>query len=540
MKTFNADQYGASASRRASALIAVLIAVGILSSLAAATLLTAVPAYRGTYHAAAWHEARLAADAGIDLGVAAIQSSLPDTSAYTWPGWSLLSGSPVPLGSNEIRVITPPVDLLAHAGDGSTRPSVLRVEIDVITRDDNVSRNPWYRVRSTGSAELASSQLGLDKRDGFLRRMNLQQKRITRTVEVLVRPLYLWEYALKTAGSMVLGGGTNWKIDSYDSRWEDITSDHRGSTNGMYDPAKAGAFGNIACNLERPADSPFGVLIDAEGALVRGEVQTHGGDDPTTVATENVENGDQIDQTKISSDFEEVLLPAENPIAPALNADEAAQVRRIVTPWLTGPAVTNPGGVLPSSVGMLGTSEANPLRILLRPRGGQSQGGFSVAAPDPSQGPLQRFVEIFIDADLVLGGGGIHLPPNVYAKIFVNGNVDLKNQDVNYSPTSSRTPGNLQIYGVSSGAGPAPKVDSAGNGHFVGVFYGPQYAGNLDGNTEIIGGFVLNTYNIAGGGGSGGDSVGAGLHYDEALGVVGPIQSYRVVSYFEDSRRNVE
>ena len=56
----------------------------------------------------------------------------------------------------------------------------------------------------------------------------------------------------------------------------------------------------------------------------------------------------------------------------------------------------------------------------------------------------------------------------------------------------------------------------------------------------IIGGFVLNTYDTQGGGGSGGDSVGAGFHYDEAMGVVGPIQQYKVVSYFEDFRKDIE
>ena len=133
---------------------------------------------------------------------------------------------------------------------------------------------------------------------------------------------------------------------------------------------------------------------------------------------------------------------------------------------------------------------------------------------------------------------GIVIPPNVHARVFVNGNIDYSNRDVNYSSTSSRTPGNLQMYGISTS--PAASVSSSGNGHIVGVFYGPQYAGNLDGNTEILGGFVLKTYNIAGGGGSGGDSIGAGFHYDEALGVVGPIQEYKTVSYFEDSRKDVE
>jgi hypothetical protein len=147
-------------------------------------------------------------------------------------------------------------------------------------------------------------------------------------------------------------------------------------------------------------------------------------------------------------------------------------------------------------------------------------------------------VEIYIDANLILSGGGITIPPNVYASVYVNGNIDFKNQDINYASGSSRIPGNLLIYGVSTD--PNARVDSAGNGHICAAFYGPQYAGHLDGNTEIIGGFVLNTYDTQGGGGSGGDSVGAGFHYDEAMGVVGPVQQYRAVSYFEDFRKDIE
>lgn len=523
-------------SRRAgSALPIALIFVGILVFLAASVALTALPAFRGTYHASAWHEARLAADAGIDLGIAAIQKSLPDTNAYAWPGWTMAGEAPVPPGSNGTRTLIPATNLIG-TGTSSSRPAILRVEIEVLTRDDNIVGNPWYRIRATGAAEVNSSLLGLDKRDLSLRRMTLQGRRVTRTIEAIARPVYLWEYALKTKGQMVLGGGTDWKIDSYDHRYSEVTVEHRASTNGMYDPLKSGAFGNIASNLQRPADSPYGGLIDAEGALVRGEIQTHGGDNPATLDVyENVEDASRIDPSRITSDFDETLLLAENPMAPATTAAAAAQVRRIVTPWIL-PTVINPVGALPSSYGLNGGyTNTNPVRILLDPPGNQTQGGFTVAAPPTGQ---SRFVEIFIDADLNLGGGGIVIPPNVYAKVFVKGNIDFKNQDLNYSNSSSRVPGNLQIYGISTSS--LARVDSAGNGHIVAAFYGPQYAGHLDGNTEIIGSFVLNTYDISGGGGSGGDSVGAGFHYDEALSVVGPIQLYKTLSYFEDARRNVE
>lgn len=523
-----------------SAIVAALILVGILGFLAATIFLKAMPAYRSSYQASAWHEARLASDAGIDFGMAAIQNSLPQPDAYAWPGWTLSDGSAITSKTDQPRMIRPPSNTLAHLGDGNARPAITQVAIDVLTRDDNVSRNPWFRIRSTGSADVPSSQLSLDKRDLLLRRMTLQKRHITRTVEVIARPVYLWEYALKTRGSMVLGGGTSWIIDSYDSRYSTLTADHRGSTGGMYDPTKAGAFGNIASNLTRPADSPYGVLIDAESALVRGEVQTHGGDNPDTTANENVEQADRIDPSKITSEFDETLLPPENPTLPG----DPTLTRRITTPWssadVTNPSLSNP---LPSTYtradgSTAGNSVTNPVRIKLDPPGNQTQGGFSVAAPSPST--ASRFVEIYIDATLILGGSipDIQVPPNVHAKIFVNGNIDFKNRDINYSSSSSRVPGNVEIYGVSTD--PLARVDSSGNGHLVTVFYGPTYAGHLDGNTEIIGGFVLNTYDIAGGGGSGGDSVGAGFHYDEALGVVGPIQAYKVVGYFEDTRKDLD
>jgi hypothetical protein len=309
---------------------------------------------------------------------------------------------------------------------------------------------------------------------------------------------------------MILGGGTDWIIDSYDHRYPGITS----GPDGMYTLATSRAFGNVATNQQRPPGSPYGVLIDAAGANIRGEVQTRGGDNPDTVVHENVEESERIDQTRITSEFEEVLNPATAPT------------------W-----TTNPGNYVknPTVLDATGSTVTNPKRIVLKPNGTQAQGGFTIKTPTTT---APQYVEIYVDADLILAGGGIVVPPNVYAQVWVNGIIDYKNQDINYSALSSRVPGNLLMYGVSTD--PAARVDSSGNGHIVAAFYGPQYAGHLDGNSEIIGGFVLKSYDTAGGGGSGGDSVGAGFHYDEALGVVGPIQQYKTVSYFEDFRKDLD
>jgi hypothetical protein len=139
--------------------------------------------------------------------------------------------------------------------------------------------------------------------------MTLQKNHITRTIEVLSRPVYLWEYALKTDATMALGGGSDWRIDSFDSRYWLYPDRSNPNHPGFYDGSIARSFGNIASNLRRPDNSLYGMLIDAEGAAVRGEVQTNGGDDPNTEAHENVEEAQNIDPTRITDEFSEVLTP---------------------------------------------------------------------------------------------------------------------------------------------------------------------------------------------------------------------------------------
>jgi hypothetical protein len=526
-----------------AALLAALITMAALTAVAATVFLSSVPAYRGTYQTSAWHEAKLAADAGVDFAMSALQKTVPRPTAYTWPGWVTENGGAVPANYDGIRIFTPPADKLVKSGDGS-RPRIVKVEVDIVTRDSNFAQNAWYRIRSTGLANIPTSQMSLDKRDLSLRRMTLKQKHITRTVEVLSRPVYLWEYALKTNGSMVLGGGRDWVIDSYDSR-KLLYPDR--SVNGVYDSSIAREFGNVASNLPRPLTSPYGMLIDAEGARVRGEVQTRGGDNPDTPEVhENVEEADKIDPTRITDEYSEDLVPESDPLwytnylakqNPTVGVDYDKKYDNTRSP-----------GDVPSGVvgGPNGSSGETPYRVVMNAQGNQSIGGFKIVNTPP--GSLnERFVDIYVNGNIDLNGSTIQVEKGVHVNIYLNGDLNFRNQDINYTSNEalraqySMVPGDLLIYGRKpEGATPAPKVESAGNGHIVAAFYGPQYAGHLDGNSEIMGSFVLKTYDISGGGGSGGDSLGAGFHYDEALGVVGPVKYYKSVSYFEDFRKDLE
>jgi hypothetical protein len=397
-------------------------------------------------------------------------------------------------------------------------------------------------MRGTGFARQ-------DWRDLSLRRMTLKQKHITRTVEVLSRPVYLWEYALKTDGSMVLGGGRDWVIDSYDSR-KLLYPDR--SLNGIYDSSIAREFGNIASNLPRPLTIPYGMLIDAEGARVRGEVQTRGGDDPNTPEVhENVEEAENIDPTRITDEYSEDLDPEPDPLwytnylastNPQAGVDYDKKYDNTRSPGEEGKVPSGVDGVLNGN----GSSAEAPYRVIINAQGNQSIGGFEVINTPEGSGS-QRYVDIYVNGDIDLNGSTIQVEKGVHVSIYLNGNLNFRNQDINYISDEalraqySMVPGDLLIYGRKpEDATPAPKVESSGNGHIVAAFYGPQYTGNLDGNSEIMGAFVLKSYNIAGGGGSGGDSLGAGFHYDEALGVVGPVKYYKSVSYFEDIRKDLE
>jgi hypothetical protein len=134
-------------------LLAALITMAALTAVAASVFMSSVPAYRGTYQASAWHEAKLAADAGVDFAMSALQKTVPNPSAYTWPDWTTESGAPVPANYDGVRIYTPPANTLVKSGDGGTRPRISRVEIDVVTRDDNFAQNAWYRIRATGLAK---------------------------------------------------------------------------------------------------------------------------------------------------------------------------------------------------------------------------------------------------------------------------------------------------------------------------------------------------------------------------------------------------
>ena len=497
-------------SRHGSVLLITMIMVGLLALSVASYYQNLIPKFRGTYQGAAWHEALHGAEAGADYALRQLNTwagTTPDPNAYPWStnSWSYTSALYTTNGERSLDGAVLPV----LGGQSNVR--VTKITADVYTRENfgsSPTLNPWYRIRSTARADLPGKYVSADSRDIQLRRMKLAattgtgaaDPNVTRTIEIVARPRYTFSRAIVTVNSLNLGNSSNWRVDSFDS--QDSAKSNTGTSAGGIYPgsgsSKVQNNGSIASAKTNPASTPYGPLIDGSGAVVRGSVQTSGGDDPATVAFENVTGSGGMDQTRITSDFnDDIIIPT----APK---------------W----ASWTYQGAAPGAY-VTGT-KALPTRYAIT----GNLGSFNVTAPAVGTG----YIEIVVTGNLNTGNGGdtgITIPPNVYATIWVNGNIDFGNGDINANSTSSQVATHLTINGVSTSS--SATFTSSGNANAIFALNAPNYSAWLNGTVEVTGAFVVKNFNISGGGNG-------GFHYDESLGRSGLISGWEVASNFEDTR----
>ena len=198
------NQNKPSKNENASALIAVIITIAVLSLLAGAFVSNVNNRRMTLSQGSTWQEALIAAEAGAHQGIAQVeqgvfQNSLPDT---TGPGGA----------SNSLT--------LSHGGEGSTTVSASYS----MTRTDVTSegcQQPYYRIVSTGTVALPGSKsLSMDSRDAVLRKLNLRTspRTATRTVEAWLQPIYssTGSLGLRTDKAISLNNH-NIFVDSFDS-----------------------------------------------------------------------------------------------------------------------------------------------------------------------------------------------------------------------------------------------------------------------------------------------------------------------------------
>jgi Tfp pilus assembly protein PilX len=506
-------------SRRGSVLLITMILVGVLSLSVVSYFQNLVPKFRGSYQGAAWHEALHGAEAGADYALRQLNSwatTTSDPTAYPWTtnSWSYTDATYQTNGERSLDG-----SQLPFLG-GQSNVRVTKITADVYTRENSgssASLNPWFRIRSTARADLPGKYVSADRRDIQLRRMKLAAKtgtgaadpNVTRTVEIIARPRYAFSRAIVTLNNMSLGNSATWTVDSFDS--QDPTKSMTGtSAGGLYPGAgdpKVQSNGSIASTRTNPTTSPYGPLISGNSATVLGSVQTNGGDDPSTPTTfENVSGNTGMDQTRISADFNQTIV---SPTAPMWSS------------WTyQGPA---PGSFTTGS-------KAAPTRYAIT----GNLGTFAVTPPATGTG----YIEIIVTGNLSTGNGGgagITIPPNVYASIWVNGDINLGNGNINSNSSSSQVASHLTVYGTGN-AGNLTTTESdddafvaSGNANLILGLYAPNYVATLNGTVDTVGAFVVRSFYISGGGNG-------GFHYDENLGKSGPINGWDVASNFEDTR----
>ena len=520
-------------AHRGGVLLMTLTTLAALTLVAAYTMQRVSPKFQAAHQTAAWQEARLAAEAGVDAAMGDLVKNATGQTPGTWPGWKQQSGAPA--GTVLAGLLSPVTNLLnsllAPPSPGtttttSTAPIFLdnvnisagsgpltAVDVQLWGLRQTDTQRYWFRIRSMATCAIPPvAYKTAEKLDGPLRRLSLRQVRAqlgkedvgdrmgipapsaSRIVEVLVEPILPFELALWTDRALSLGTSGTWGVDSYDSR-DPQKSAPAGTYPGHASP-KVQEHGHVASNRGRPADALYGPLIAANGARVRGVVATNGGDDPATAEHENVAGAIALDPARVRDDFFREMKP---PVRPASGAAWAAPLYGL--PFVSGP-------------------DSAPTQYLVA-------GNLESLHIDARPAATQRAIIIMVNGDLDLRED-VSIPPNVTALLYVRGNINFHDHAINTDADSSGRPAQLQIYGEDSG-GDQRTLQAYGSAAIAAAFYGPTYGVLLSDNVDWCGSIAARSFEMRGGGTG-------GLHYDEALGRIGAPVSFRIARYIEDVR----
>jgi len=133
-----------------------------------------------------------------------------------------------------------------------------------------------------------------------------------------------------------------------------------------------------------------------------------------------------------------------------------------------------------------------------------------------------------VTGDISLSGQAqLIVQPGVTAKIYFAGNVDIQGNGI---LNSNNQPSDLQLYGIEPPTGSSPHVNLGGNGEIIASVYAPNHDVTINGggtDGHVFGSVVGLSVTMTGV---------TNLHYDEKLSELGIINSYKIVSWFEDNR----
>jgi hypothetical protein len=471
-----------------SVLLWTVITIAVLSLLAAEVTHVVSIKYQNVLQTSIWQEALLGAESGIDLAIVELRKSLYPAPNHAWEGWNHVPGD---------GVTGYALTAIPNAGLAGT-PMTIEANVDApIQLKDPSTGWQYYRIRALGTMPLSGPVRASDnKQDTRLRKLSLRWERFTnglliahsintpqvvRRVEAIVKPVSSFNQAIMSVGVLDLTN-QNIVVDSYDS------SDPNKSTNGLYDATKRQEHGNLATD---------GQLIDAGNAQIYGDVATNAG---TVSGAANITGTER-------TDFYQEPIPVGAPSWSLFNA--------------TPTQVTNTATLSASA-----TSESAASRYQLSTI--DLQGNATLTLAGAADGST-TYIEIYVTGDIrTTGNSQVILQPGVKAKIYFAGNVDVAGNGI---LNSLNQPLALQLYGIQPPANSSSKhVSLGGNGQITAAVYAPNHDVSVNGGGttgHVFGSIVGKTTTMTGV---------TNLHYDEALAAGGLINSYQIVSWFEDNR----
>jgi FlaG/FlaF family flagellin (archaellin) len=489
------NQNKPSKNENASALIAVIITIAVLSLLAGAFVSNVNNRRMTLSQGSTWQEALVGAEAGAHQGIAQLEQGVFQNSL------------PASTSSNTVT--------LSHSGEGSTTVnanySLTRIYYTVNGIPSPGA--PYYRIVSTGTVGLPGSKsLSMDSRDSVLRKLNLRTsaRTATRTVEAWLAPVYssTGSMGLRTDQSISLNNH-NIFIDSFDSTilgrsyggvlpGQPYPAGNQNSGMGYYNVAP---YNYLAANISTNSDS-----LSGGNAYIYGDAYTNGGTLETVVGTGNL-------QGQLYDDYYEPMPPV-NP--PQWNVSSQGQIK--TTKTLTGGTSASHAQYIVSSISLSGQ------KVLT------FDFGKTGANPDPTK----KYIDIYVTGDVSTKGGGsqtdgsIVIVNGVYVTMYVGGNMDMAgNGLVNNNGNAA----SLSIYGLTPPDGVSQTFSLGGSATFFGTVYAPgadlvlngggnggQFVGSLAGKTASLKGNVQ-------------------IRYDESLGLAATkmLTSFKTAAWFEDS-----
>lgn len=503
------------ASEQGNVIVIALGVLVVLATIAGSTLTAISSRYKTAYRTAAWEEALLTAESGIDMTLAQVAGLLPDvqlnsgglTLGTSTPSLALLTGLKLEPGglnlANGVTVSLTP-DKLVHGGEGATTSSAT-VSIDVLPLDQVLngqllsgvlgllsSNQPssinLLRLRSRGVVLLpgGSRMPDVSKLDAQLLRAALVRDPATgqkvaapfvaREIEVLLKPVFPFEHGVATDGPLEAASALT-RFDSFNS------ASPLASTGGLFDSGK---------RREKIEVSTNSAEVTLSGTI-HGNLFTNGA---------NIVKDAHVTGRINNAAFRPMAVVA----APTWTAltSSVTGTKNIAGGSLLAPArhkfsevsgtIHVTGGALSGLGGLLG--------------------GLPIAG-----GLVSSQVDIYVTGDFT---GKLIVDSGVRVRLFVAGNVTL---GADALQNLGERAASVQIFGVppTSGTTRTMTIDTTKNP--IAAIYAPTHHVNLTGNGSLSGAVSAASLRLPGG---------ASVHFDEVLSLEpGLVLGYELVSWKE-------